>query len=182
MPAAQIVLGTVWRNNEHKVSTRGRATAVSEAVPFADGIADYADAFEISRNQSDKRHPERSARDGFGNLPLKSRWSGMFAHRHVLGFRLGPWSSPDHIFGWRIVESEPDVLRLEAKGKIMAGHMVWRLKADRLVMTTFVKYSKPRLAAGIWALAGHIHRSGVPGLLGLAAKEANSSQRQPAHA
>lgn len=160
-------------SNEDKLSNRGRPIAVSEEAPFSDGIADYADAFEISRRQSDKRSPERWARDGFENLPLKSRRSGMFAHRHLLGFRLGPWSSPDHIFGWRIAESRPDVLRLEAKGKIMEGHMIWRLKDDRLVMTTFVRYSKPKLAAGIWAFAGHIHRNGVPGLLRLAANEAN---------
>lgn len=160
-------------SNESKLSSPGRPATVSEGVPFSDGIADYADAFEISRSQSDNRHPERWARDGFENLPLKSRRSGMFAHRHLLGFRLGPWSSLDHIFGWRIAESQPDVLRLVATGKIMEGHMVWRLKDDRMVMTTFVKYNKPKLAAGIWAFAGRIHRNAVPGLLKLAAKEAN---------
>ena len=120
-----------------------------------------------------RRNAERWARDGFENLPLKSRRFGMFAHRHLLGFRLGPWSSPDHIFGWQIAESEPDALHLEAEGSIMKGHMIWRLKSDRLVMTTFVKYKKPKLAAGIWAFAGHIHRNSVPSLLRLAANEAD---------
>ena len=159
-------------NNERKSSTRGHPTAVAESLSVSDGNPDYADAFEIGRNPSDKRHAERWARDGFEKLPLKSRRSGMLAHRHLLGFRLGPWSSPDHIFGWHIAESLPDVLHLEAKGKIMDGHMIWRLKGDRLVMTTFVKYNKPRLAACIWAFAGRIHRNGVPGLLRLAANVA----------
>lgn len=160
-------------NDEHKTSTRARPTAVTEAFPGSHGQPDYADAFEINRSQSDKRDPEQWARDGFGNLPLKTRRSGMFAHRHILGFRLGPWASPGHIFGWRIAESRPDVLRLDAKGKIMEGHMIWRLKDDHLVMTTFVKYKKPKLAAAIWAIVGNIHRSGVPGLLRLAANEAD---------
>jgi len=156
-------------------SARGCPTTVSESPPFSDGTPDYVDAFEIARNTSDNRDAERWARDGFGKLPSSSRRSGMFAHRHLLGFHLGPWPSPDYIFGWRIAESQPDVLHLEAKGPIMDGHMIWRLKHDRLVMTTFVRYNKPRLAAGIWAFAGRIHRNGVPGLLRLAANAVNQS-------
>ncbi|MDP3858250.1 MAG: hypothetical protein Q8Q73_10885 [Stagnimonas sp.] len=159
-------------SNEHKSSTLGRRTAVSEGVPFPGGYADYADAFEIGRNRSDHRHAESWVRDAFGHLPLTSRRFGMLAHRHLLGFRLGPWSSPDHIFGWHIAESRPDVLHLEASGNIMDGRMIWRLKDDRLVMTTFVKYNRPRLAAGIWALAGRIHRDAVPGLLANATNKA----------
>ncbi|MGH8453842.1 MAG: hypothetical protein ACRESW_04750 [Nevskiales bacterium] len=160
-------------NSKHKSSTYGRPTAVTESFPVSHGGADYADAFEIGRSPSDKRHAERWARDGFEKLPLKSRQTGMLAHRHLLGFRLGPWSSPDHIFGWHIAESLPDVLHLEAKGNIMDGHMIWRLKGDRLLMTTFVKYNKPRLAAVTWAFAGRIHRNSVPGLLRLAANVAD---------
>lgn len=155
--------------NDQKQSTRGQPTAVAECFPISDSSPDYADAFEIGRSPSDGRHAERWARDGFEHLPLKSRRYGMFAHRHLLGFRLGPWSSPDHIFGWHIAQSLSDFLHLEAKGNIMDGHMIWRLKNDRLVMTTFVKYNKPRLAAGIWAFAGRVHRNSVPGLLRFAA-------------
>jgi hypothetical protein len=94
----------------------------------------------------------------------------MLAHRYLLGFSLGPWSSPGHIFGWKVASSQPEVLHLEAKGSVMDGHMIWRLSESRLVMTTFVKYKKPRLAAAIWSFAGNIHRAGVPGLLKCAAK------------
>jgi len=155
-------------NDTHEGSARGRPTKVHESFPVLGSKPDYADAFEIDRSPSDTRNAETWARNGFDKLPLKSRKSGMLAHRYLLGFRLGPWSSSDHIFGWHIAESKPDVLHLEAKGKIMEGHMVWRLKDDRLVMSTFLKYNIP-LAAGIWAFAGRIHRSSAPGLLSLAA-------------
>lgn len=157
-------------NSGANPSMQGSPTSVTESFPAAGGSPDYADAFEIGRNPSDNRHAEQWARAGFESLPLRSRQSGMFAHRHLLGFQLGPWSSSEHIFGWHITESQPDVLHLEAKGNIMDGHMIWRLQDDRLVMTTFVKYNKPKLAAAIWAFAGRIHRRSVPGLLRLAAK------------
>jgi hypothetical protein len=156
-------------SSRHKQYMRGRPTSVTERFPVPGGRPDYADAFEIHRNASDHRHAESWARDGFERLPMKSRKYGMLAHRYLLGFRLGPWSSPEHIFGWCIAISRPDVLYLEATGRLMSGHMIWRLERDRLVMTTFVKYNKPGLASGIWAFAGRIHRGSVPKLLRLAA-------------
>lgn len=54
--------------------------------------------------------------------------------------------------------------------------MIWRLKSDRLAMTTFVQFKKARRAALVWAIAGPIHRSSVPGLLMLAAKGATSAR------
>lgn len=157
-------------NVTHSSPSHGGSTTVSESHRFFDGMPDYADAFEIGKCASDNRPAERWARDGFGRLPFNSRRSGMFAHRHLLGFRLGPWLSPNYIFGWRIAESQADVLHLEARGNIMDGHMIWRLSNDRLVMTTFVKFNKPSLAKGIWAFAGRIHRKSVPRLLRLAAR------------
>jgi hypothetical protein len=160
-------------NDTHKASARGRPTKVVESFPVPGSRPDYADAFEILRSPSDKRNPERWARSGFDKLPPKSRRSGMLAHRYLLGFRLGPWESSGHIFGWHIAESTPELLHLEAKGNIMEGHMIWRLEDERLVMTTFLKYNIPVLAAGIWAFAGRIHRGAAPGLLSLAASGAD---------
>jgi hypothetical protein len=149
--------------------SRGWPIAVTEAYPTVGEIPDYADAFEVCKTPSDQRRAEQWARDGFGGLSPASRWSGMLAHRYLLGFSLGPWSSPSHIFGWRIASSQPEMLHLEAKGSVMEAHMIWRLSKSGLTMTTFVKYKKPDLAAAIWSFAGNIHRSGVPNLLKYAA-------------
>jgi hypothetical protein len=124
---------------------------------------DYADAFEIARSPNDLRTPEQWARagmeDGSPSLPV-----GRLAHRWLLGFRLGPSPSPDHVFGWPIASSTPEQLHLRVEGSLMTGHMVWRLLPDRLVWTTSLEFHNPA-AAGVWAVLGNVHRSAVPGVL-----------------
>ncbi len=148
---------------------RGHRVAVTEDPPFPGGPPDYTDAFEVARGPTDQRSAELWARDGFGRLPLATRRSVLLLHRWVLGFPLGPWSSPEHVFGWQIVTSEPELLHLEARSTLLTGHMVWRLHHERLVMTTSFQYKKRRTASVVWAVLGNIHRGGGPYLLGLAA-------------
>jgi hypothetical protein len=148
----------------------GRRISVSEPTPETLGPRDYADAFEVARDPADPRSAERWARDGFEGLPYPARSFVLFVHRHVFGFDLGSWESPDHVFGWEIVESEPLVLHLRADSGLMQGRMVWRLHEDRLVMNTYLRYGRRRTASSIWAVLGNIHRGGSPGLLGLAAR------------
>jgi hypothetical protein len=150
-------------------SKRGRRIAVSETPPSAVASPDYADAFEVTRGPTDGRSAEQWARDGFERLPVPTRRSALLVHRWILGFRLGPWASSSHVFGWRIVTSEPEVLHLEARSTLLSGHMVWRLHRERLVMTTFLQYERRRTASVVWAVIGNIHRGGAPYLLELAA-------------
>ena len=124
---------------------------MTEAPPPGVASPDYADAFEVTRRPSDRRSAERWARDGFEGLPLATRQAGLLAHRLLLGFPLGPWTSPDHVFGWRVVASEPEMLHLEARSRWLGGHMVWRLQDTRLVMTTFIRYEMARTGALVWA-------------------------------
>jgi hypothetical protein len=149
---------------------------VAEDPPSPGALPDYADAFEVSRSPTDRRSAEQWARDGFERLPLAARRPALFLHRWVLGFPLGPWSSPEHIFGWAIVTSEPELLHLEARSALLNGHMVWRLHHERLVMTTFLQYKKRRTASAVWAILGNIHRGGAPSLLELAARQHNEAK------
>lgn len=148
---------------------RAHRVAVTEKPPPAVAPPDYADAFEVARRPADRRPAERWARDGFERLPAAARRSGLLAHRWLLGFRLGPWASPDHVFGWRIATSEPELLRLEARSALLGAHMAWRLHDTRLVMTTFLRYEKRRRASVAWAALGNVHRGAAPQLLELAA-------------
>jgi hypothetical protein len=150
------------RSQAHRV-------AVTEPAPLAIGSPDYADAFEVARSAADQRSAERWARDGFEGLPTASRRAALLIHRRILGFSLGPWDSPDHVFGWRIATSEAELLHLETRSRLLSGHMVWRLHDARLVMTTFLRYEMRMTAAAVWAVLGNIHRGGSPGLLQLAA-------------
>jgi hypothetical protein len=147
---------------------RAHRVVVAETPPFTGAAPDYADAFAVTRSPTDQRSAEQWARDGFERLPRALRRPGLFVHRRVLGFHLGPWSSPEHIFGWRIVTSRPDFLHLEARSSLLRGHMVWRLHHERLVMTTFLRYEMHRTASVVWAVLGNFHRR-APYLLALAA-------------
>jgi hypothetical protein len=159
------------RHPSTQSSARDRAhpVAVAEKPPSAVALPDYADAFEVTRRTTDRRSAERWARDGFERLPVAARRSGLLAHRWILGFRLGPWVSPNHVFGWEIAASEPELLHLEARSKLLSGHMVWRLHDTRLVMTTFLRYEMHRTASVVWAALGNVHRGAAPHLLELAA-------------
>ena len=147
---------------------RAHRVAVSEAPPPTVASVDYADAFEVERSPTDTRSAEQWARDGFERLPVVTRRAGLLAHRWILGFHLGPWASSNHIFGWRIVTSEPELLHLEARSRLLSGHMVWRLHDERLLMTTFLRFEMRRTATAVWAVIGNVHRGGAPYLLELA--------------
>ena len=162
-------MGDNQLGGQSEAGTRARRVAVTEIPPPAVDRPDYADAFEIARTQSDERSAETWARDGFERLPTAARRSGLLAHRCILGFRLGPRGSSEHVFGWRIAVSDPDLLLLEAQSRLFSGQMVWRLYESRLVMTTFLRYEMRRTGSAVWSVIGNVHRGGAPHLLRLAA-------------
>ncbi len=164
-----LLTGSKRSSAQSNASKRAHRVAVTEKPPFTAVPPDYADAFEIARSPTDRRSAEQWARDGCERLPVSVRQSGLLVHRWILGFRLGPWASSNHVFGWRIVMSEPELLHLEARSTLMSGHMVWRVHREQLVMTTFLQYEMSRTASAVWAVIGNIHRGAAPYLLELAA-------------
>ena len=151
-----------------------RAVVVTDPLIESDSY-DYADAFEIEIPQADTRSPEQLFRDASGGGPQVLRWVP-FVHQWVLRFRLGPASSPNHIFGWRIVTSEPDVIRIEADGPLMRGVIVGRRDStSTAVLTTYIFYVRRAQARVIWALVGPLHRRVAPRLLQRARQVPNVS-------
>jgi hypothetical protein len=49
---------------------------------------------------------EQAFRDGLGAEPGAGGRLVLWIHRHVLRFRLGPFTSSDHVIGWKIVYSD----------------------------------------------------------------------------
>jgi hypothetical protein len=139
------------------------------AEPLPEIDYDYADAFEIALPQADTRSPEslvKAAFDGTDWMPLV-----MVVHRRVLRFRLGPRSSPDHIFGWRVAARESDAIRLEAYGPLIRGIIIARRDlTSTAVLTTYVTYVRRGPARVIWTLVGPLHRGIAPRLLERAAR------------
>jgi hypothetical protein len=150
-----------------QVLPRARQRAVDDSV-IGSLDYDYADAFEIELPEADVRSPEqlfRAALESAPPVPLIP-----IVHKNVLRFHLGPLASPDHLFGWRIVTSEPDIIRLEAEGPLIRGIIVGRKDSGpTAVLMTFVFYVRPIPARVIWALVGPLHRRVAPYLLQRAA-------------
>jgi hypothetical protein len=125
---------------------------------------DYADAFEIDLSPAERRSPEQLFRAALDNASWLQRWVPVM-HRHILRFRLGPGSSADHILGWRIVSSSPDVIHLEASGPLIRGVIVGRRTSQSTaIFTTFVFYTWVP-APVVWAVAAPLHRRVAPYLL-----------------
>jgi len=131
---------------------------------------DYADAFEIRVPEPDGRTAEQWVRRGLEGAPPALRLLIRVVHRVVLGFRLGPHPSPDHVLGWRIGTSEPDVVRLEAASWLVRAVIVGRrVDPHTTRLTTFLFYERPIAARVVWTVVGPVHRRVAPYLLARAA-------------
>jgi hypothetical protein len=121
---------------------------------------DYADAFEIGVSERDKRSAEQFARCALEQAPWLVRWTVRIVQRHLLRLRLSRGSSPDHLFGWKIQTSQPDVVHLEAVSPLLGRGVIVGRRPDptRTVVTTYVFYRRPAPARVAWKIAGPLHR------------------------
>ncbi len=140
---------------------RARRVAVVDKEPLIGSDRyDYADAFDIRASQPDPRSAEEFARSALEQAPWPVRWTVRTVQRHLLGLRLGPTSLQDHVFGWKIVTSEPDLIHLEAVSPLLGrGVLVGRrLDPTRTVITSYVFYRRQAPARVAWMIAGPLHR------------------------
>jgi hypothetical protein len=126
---------------------------------------DYADAFEIAIPEGDSRTAEQAFRDALGATPGARGSLVLWAHRHVLRFRLGPFAAPGYAFGWKILRAEDDVLALQADGPLMRGRMILRRTDRTAVLTTYLWFHRHRTARAVWSVLGHVHRAVAPRLM-----------------
>lgn len=118
-------------------------------VNVADPVAaarphDYADAFEVRIARTERCSPEEWLRAGVDEYPA---WI-----KQAAGHFDGSGS-------FRIVESDANLVVLEASGSLMDTVMVGRnVDAERRVLTTLLRFRRPRIARTIWLLVGIFHR------------------------
>jgi hypothetical protein len=158
-----------------QASRARRVAVVAEEPLIGSGRYDYADAFEIRVREPDARSAEQFARCALERAPWPVRWSIWIAHRHLLRLRLRPGSSSDHLLGWKIVTSQPDVIHLEAESPLLGrGVLVGRrVDATCMVLTTCIFYTWPASTPLVWKIAGPLHRRIAPYLLERASTTAN---------
>ena len=111
-------------------------------------------------------------RDAFEGAPPSIRRGVPIVHRYVLALRLAPPSAPGHLFGWRVVTAQPDVIHLEAVSPILGRAAIVARRPDptRAVITTYLFFTRPALARALWAVVGPTHRRVAPYLLERAAR------------
>jgi hypothetical protein len=149
----------------------GRVSPASPTTgsPVALQEYDFACAYQVAVAPDDNRSSEQWARALWEGAPGVLRWFMLVAWRLVLGLRLGPLHSPDHILGWRIIDRDPDETVCQLRSGFLNAHNTFRKVDGTLVWSTFVDYERP-LAWVIWPPASLFHRAIIQILLRRAAR------------
>jgi len=133
-----------------------------------DADSDYCGGFAIDLPSRNEGSTEQWARTILEGAPVALRWFIVAGWRFVLGLRLGPRHSTEHILGWRITRRLHDETVLEVRSAFLTAHLVFDRDGSRLVWSTFVRYDR-RIAALIWPPVSLLHRRIVPYTLARAA-------------
>jgi len=162
-----LVIGT----GAHRVAVRWTlkriaATALAERAHTGETEADYADVFEVPILPGDLRTAEQAFRDALGDKPGALGSLVFWIHRHVLRFRLGPYSSPEYVIGWPIMHSDHDEIVLATGGPLMRAQLTLRREdGRRATLTTRLHYGHKIAARTVWAIVGPLHRAMAPQLM-----------------
>ncbi|MDQ4143048.1 MAG: DUF2867 domain-containing protein [Actinomycetota bacterium] len=161
-----------------------RVPVATEEHLLGPGAYDYADAFQIEIDERDPRSAEQLARDTLEQAPRLVRSVIRIAHRYVLRFRLGPPASPDHVLGWEILRSEPQLAHVEATSSLLRAAIVGRRTGASSTVTTYLFFRRPA-ARVLFKVVGPVHRRITPYLLERAAatarRTAPSATRSTGH-
>jgi hypothetical protein len=167
--------------NESAPRARRVPVAAEEPLIGSDQY-DYADAFEIRVGERDTRSAEQFARCALEQAPWPVRWTVRIVQGQLLRLRLSRGTSPDHLFGWKIRTSQPDMIHLEAVSPLLGRGVLVGRRPDptSVVITTYLFYARPAPARVAWKIAGPLHRRVARYLLEHAAATANPAQSLPA--
>jgi hypothetical protein len=132
---------------------------VPESIRSLGGLAnpDYQDVFTATTNEASEKSAEDWARAVLEGAPYYIRPGVFVVHRLLLGLRLGPRRSPDHIIGWKIAARGEDWVRIEAASWMVTFSLVLKIDEKRVSMATFSRY-EGRIAALVWAPISVAHR------------------------
>jgi hypothetical protein len=106
----------------------------------------------------------------FEGAPAALRWCIVFGWRHVLGLRLGPRPSADHVLGWAIADGDlvAGSTALTAASRLLRANNIVAVDPSGVTWVTLVHYSHAA-ARPLWALARPFHHLTIRYLLARAA-------------
>ncbi len=141
------------------------------AASFARSTANYAAAFALTSEAAGARTPVQWARAVFEGAPAALRWCMVFGWTRVLGLRLGPRPSDDHVLGWSIAEGQvvPGSAALIAESRFLQACNIVTVENAMVTWVTLVHYSSAA-ARPLWALARPVHHLTIRVLLAQAAR------------
>jgi hypothetical protein len=118
---------------------------------------DYADSFAVHLDEPDAHSAEEWVRTAIEQAPAALGALVVYVHRDLIRFRLGPISDAEHIIGWQIVHSSPDVFQMQAGGPLVDAVIVARRDSPtRAKLTTFLFY-RHRSVRLLWLVIRPLH-------------------------
>lgn len=123
--------------------------------------SDYFDLFVATTDNATTLSAEEWARVA---LEESSALGRFVAWRVLLGLRLGPQPSPGHVAGWRIVDSDLESIRIEARSWFMTANIIFHVEPLQVSFATLIRYDNP-VAAVVWTPVSAIHRHLAPDVL-----------------
>lgn len=152
---------------------RPRAAASSSALRVHDvpervravttlGRVDYVDLFTVTTATAAENSAERWARAVLEQAPISRRNARRFWR--LMGLRLGPPQSPDHVQGWRIAARGDTWLRLETASWYVTAQAVCLVEEGRVSISLSLRHDRP-VGALVWALVSGPHQRAVPVML-----------------
>ena len=123
--------------------------------------SDYHDVFTAIARDAARTSPERWARVALEGISPLGRF---LAWRMLLGLRLEPRPSPDHLAGWRIVDRGDDWIRMESDSWFLTANVIFHVDEDHVSFATLIRYDRP-IARLVWTPVSAIHRRLAPGVV-----------------
>ena len=126
----------------------------------------YASAFALATSRARALTPEQWARGVFEQGPATLRSFVDLGWRALLGLRLGPRDSSDHVAGWTIadVDERPDTVTLTAESRLLRARNIVAVGDGVVEWVTTVQFQQP-LGRAVWAAAVPVHSFTIPYLL-----------------
>ncbi len=130
---------------------------VPEAIRSLGTLANpnYVDLFTAATSGARDRSPEQWARGVLEQSPLARRNARVLWQ--LMGLRLGPQHSADHVQGWKIAARGDDWIRLETASWYMTAQAVCLVEEDQVSISLSLRYDQP-VAPLVWALVSGPHQ------------------------
>jgi hypothetical protein len=166
-----VTSGSLGRGQDAKVVTVVGLANISEEVRSFAALehANYVDLFTATTDLAADWSAEQWARAVLEDTPTGRSAPVLW---RLLGLRLGPTPSTDHVQGWKIADGGDGWIRIETASWCMTAHAVVTVQRPRISLALFLRYDRPE-AALIWPVVSALHRRGVPVML----RQALSIQR-----